>query len=469
MRKIVFVLLLCVATGFALRAGIANAVREAEGLPAKSSQTSQSSQMTSTEEVESDLDRILSGEEALPVLNERAVSADMRDGMHRVRVWMHKQGDAFFTFLIASGVSILIGVALALFIRHLVTRNDAEKKRMRWQVVAALSGPVILLLVSGAIFLFLLPILHSLPMLYPIEARLFFTWVTLLAAWAGFQVIALFDIRLRSFAQRPDSTLDSLMVDITRKLLKIVISIVTVLFIGQSIFQLNITTLLAGAGVAGLAVAFASRETLANFFGTMVIILDRPFRIGDRIKAGDINGIVISVGMRKRAARNSPPTRREGCGWYSTRGSSPSEKCTAKRRFRWGIAGKAKSSLKSASKTRRCSTASLSGFGTDRANSFSSRPPEQPLSREKISSGFRSGTDCSAAVGEIQKSSTGKSIGRSTSPGSRSASKRAAASAGSGSVKSGFSRKENGKRSRPRRSSSSTTARNSRSPAPKRG
>ena len=298
MRKIVFVLLLCVATGFALRAGIANAVREAEGLPAKSSQTSQSSQMTSTEEVESDLDRIISGEEALPVLNERAVSADMRDGMHRVRVWMHKQGDAFFTFLIASGVSILIGVALALFIRHLVARNDAEKRRMRWQVVAALSGPVILMLVSGAIFLFLLPILHSLPLLYPIEARLFFTWVTLLAAWAGFQVIALFDIRLRSFAQRPDSTLDSLMVDITRKLLKIVITIVTVLFIGQSIFQLNITTLLAGAGVAGLAVAFASRETLANFFGTMVIILDRPFRIGDRIKAGDVNGIVISVGMR---------------------------------------------------------------------------------------------------------------------------------------------------------------------------
>lgn len=169
---------------------------------------------------------------------------------------------------------------------------------MRWLVVAALSGPVILMLASGAIFLFLLPILHSLPSIYPIEARLFFTWLTLLAAWAGFQVIAIFDLRLRSFAERPDSTLDSLMVDITRKVLKIVIAIVTILFIGQSIFQLNITTLLAGAGVAGLAVAFASRETLANFFGTMVIILDRPFRIGDRIKAGEVNGIVLSVGMR---------------------------------------------------------------------------------------------------------------------------------------------------------------------------
>ena len=48
----------------------------------------------------------------------------------------------------------------------------------------------------------------------------------------------------------------------------------------------------------GLAVAFASRETLSNFFGTLVIILDRPFRIGDRVQIGDVNGLVQSVGMR---------------------------------------------------------------------------------------------------------------------------------------------------------------------------
>lgn len=293
MRKIVSVLLLCVAAGFALDGGIANAVREVEGLPAPTVRPA-----TDMDAVESDLDRILSGEEALPVLSEQKVSSDVHGALHRFRVWLHKQRDALYTFLIASGVSILLGAALALFMRHLVARHEKERHRMRWLVVAALSGPVILMLASGAIFLFLLPILHSLPSIYPIEARLFFTWLTLLAAWAGFQVIAIFDLRLRSFAERPDSTLDSLMVDITRKVLKIVIAIVTILFIGQSIFQLNITTLLAGAGVAGLAVAFASRETLANFFGTMVIILDRPFRIGDRIKAGEVNGIVLSVGMR---------------------------------------------------------------------------------------------------------------------------------------------------------------------------
>ena len=169
---------------------------------------------------------------------------------------------------------------------------------MRWLFIAALSGPLILMVVSGVIFLFLLPVLHSLPELYPLDARLFFTWLTLLAAWAGFQLITLFDLKMRAFAKRPDNNLDALMIDITRKLLKITLAVVTVFFIGQSIFQLNITTLLAGAGVAGLAVAFASRETLSNFFGTLVIILDRPFRIGDRVQIGEVDGIVQTVGMR---------------------------------------------------------------------------------------------------------------------------------------------------------------------------
>ena len=246
----------------------------------------------------SDIDRILSGQEALPVLNEEKIAENMHERFAKRRRWLDREKDALLTFLIASGISILIGAGLAFGIRRLISYNDAQKRKMRWQFIAALSGPLILMVVSGVIFLFLLPVLHSLPELYPLDARLFFTWLTLLAAWAGFQLITLFDLKMRAFAKRPDNNLDALMIDITRKLLKITLAVVTVFFIGQSIFQLNITTLLAGAGVAGLAVAFASRETLSNFFGTLVIILDRPFRIGDRVQIGEVDGIVQTVGMR---------------------------------------------------------------------------------------------------------------------------------------------------------------------------
>ena len=298
MRRMVWVLMLCLAAAVVAPAEEALSLPE---LPERVAETSSEKKNPAPEkerEEDTELDRILSGEQALPVLNEERIAAKVDRRFTEAENWFVREKDALFTLLIASGIAILAGAALAFGLRWLVARSDAECRRMRWQFVAALSGPVILMAVSGVIFLFLLPVLHSLPELYPLDARLFFTWITLLAARAGFQLITLLDVKMRAFAKRPDNSLDSLMVDITRKLLKIVLAVVTVLFIGQSIFQLNITTLLAGAGVVGLAVAFASRETLSNFFGTLVIILDRPFRIGDRVQIGDVNGLVQSVGMR---------------------------------------------------------------------------------------------------------------------------------------------------------------------------
>lgn len=295
MNRIVLILMLCLTAFFAPAEGLLPIPGE-EG--AKPAAVKADAEKEKEKEPESGIDRILSGQEALPVLNEEQIAANVHRRFTKARAWFGHEKDALLTFLIASAVSIVIGAGLALGLRRLIAYSDAEKRKMRWQFIAALSGPVILMVVSGIIFLFLLPVLHSLPELYPLDARLFFTWLTLLAAWAGFQLITLLDLKMRAFAKRPDNNLDSLMVDITRKLLKIVLAVVTVLFIGQSIFQLNITTLLAGAGVAGLAVAFASRETLSNFFGTLVIILDRPFRIGDRVQIGDVNGLVQSVGMR---------------------------------------------------------------------------------------------------------------------------------------------------------------------------
>ncbi|MBS5531140.1 DUF815 domain-containing protein, partial [bacterium] len=137
----------------------------------------------------SDIDRILSGQEALPVLNEEKIAENMHERFAKMRRWLDREKDALLTFLIASGISILIGAGLAFGIRRLISYNDAQKRKMRWQFIAALSGPLILMVVSGVIFLFLLPVLHSLPELYPLDARLFFTCATAIAAWAGLRLI----------------------------------------------------------------------------------------------------------------------------------------------------------------------------------------------------------------------------------------------------------------------------------------
>ena len=63
-------------------------------------------------------------------------------------------------------------------------------------------------------------------------------------------------------------------------------------------FNIDITPLLAGAGIAGIALALAAQEILSNFLGGAIITMDKPFKIGDRVKINDFFGDIVSIGPR---------------------------------------------------------------------------------------------------------------------------------------------------------------------------
>lgn len=71
------------------------------------------------------------------------------------------------------------------------------------------------------------------------------------------------------------------------------------IFLFLSLWNINITPLLASAGIAGLAVALAAKETLSNFFGGVSVLLDQPYKVGDYIilDSGE-RGEVVDIGMR---------------------------------------------------------------------------------------------------------------------------------------------------------------------------
>lgn len=79
------------------------------------------------------------------------------------------------------------------------------------------------------------------------------------------------------------------------------------LLLGAHIFQLlshqPIGSVLAGLGIGGLAVAMAAKETIANFFGSLVIFADKPFALGDCIKIDAYQGVVEQVGLRSTRIR----------------------------------------------------------------------------------------------------------------------------------------------------------------------
>jgi MscS family membrane protein len=68
-------------------------------------------------------------------------------------------------------------------------------------------------------------------------------------------------------------------------------------------FGLPVASLLAGLGVGGVALALAAQKTVENLFGALSLGIDRPFRIGDFVKVGDVSGHVESIGLRSTRIR----------------------------------------------------------------------------------------------------------------------------------------------------------------------
>lgn len=67
----------------------------------------------------------------------------------------------------------------------------------------------------------------------------------------------------------------------------------------------NVAGLLAGLGIGGLAVALAAKETLANLFGSLAVLMDRTFQVGDKINQGDVTGVVERIGLRSTRVRTA--------------------------------------------------------------------------------------------------------------------------------------------------------------------
>lgn len=107
---------------------------------------------------------------------------------------------------------------------------------------------------------------------------------------------------LMDVAAKTASTYDDQLVPFASKAVKTLVVILGVLLVLQS-FGLNVMSLLAGLGLGGLALALAAQDTAANLFGSITILVDHPFKVGDWVKIKDIEGTVEEVGFRSTRIR----------------------------------------------------------------------------------------------------------------------------------------------------------------------
>lgn len=204
--------------------------------------------------------------------------------------------------LVTLALLLLLGacahLALSFFVRRL--HKLAEGSVMRWDDIfmTALHTPFRL-----ALWVFLLYLaLDIFPATGGLKAVLFQavdTSLVLLVAWFLHRLIWGVE---HDFLERDgylNASDDRATVRATAKLLRVTLWVLTSLMVLQSL-GVSVSGLLAFGGIGGIAVGFAAKDLLANFFGGLGIYLDRPFTVGDWIRSPDkeVEGTVEDIGWR---------------------------------------------------------------------------------------------------------------------------------------------------------------------------
>lgn len=131
-------------------------------------------------------------------------------------------------------------------------------------------------------------------------AGVFFVLVVALVTMLLAQVIrVLLEWYVETIAARTESPMDDELVPLVQRVTNLLLySIAAIICLDH--FKIDIKALVVSLGVGSFALAFAAQETLANMIAGFVIMVDRPFRVGDRIKIAQNNqvGDVVKVGLR---------------------------------------------------------------------------------------------------------------------------------------------------------------------------
>lgn len=127
--------------------------------------------------------------------------------------------------------------------------------------------------------------------------------LAVLAAWVvGLAAATAFAGWARSSADPAEARTRGTLAPVLARACQVFFYLIAVLLVLQNLGY-NVAGLLAGLGIGGLAVALAAKETLANLFGSLALLMDRTFQVGDTIKQGEVEGEVVNIGLRSTRVR----------------------------------------------------------------------------------------------------------------------------------------------------------------------
>jgi small-conductance mechanosensitive channel len=206
-------------------------------------------------------------------------------------------GFLYAAITVAAGL-VLAGIA-SVVIRWLKKRAEATESPLDDIILMALGTPLVVAIIALSVYIALTRFdIVPESMGWLITDQMINAVFILFGAW----ITSVFSYNLiRTYgtlvAEKTETDLDDRLIPILEIAARYLIWFVAFLLI-LSTFRIDITPLLAGAGIGALALALAAQEILSNFLGGAIIAVDKPSRIGDRVKIDTFFGDVMSIGLR---------------------------------------------------------------------------------------------------------------------------------------------------------------------------
>lgn len=200
-------------------------------------------------------------------------------------------------------LTVIAGVAIAIVV-HMVVRwlkSKADETETQWDdiIIAAIGTPVQVTIVAVSVYISL-KYFGILPekYLWILDGKLISSFYVVMGAWILSTFLHdIIDIYGHMIAEHTEGDWDDRLVELLSLVIKYLVWFAALMVI-LSIFEINITPFLAGAGIAGLAVALAAQDIISNFFGGAIITIDKPFKIGERVRIDNFYGDIVSIGPR---------------------------------------------------------------------------------------------------------------------------------------------------------------------------
>jgi len=242
---------------------------------------------------------LVAGRETLTLsdwLEARIPSGLVQGELLNVKYWQW-----FALFLVILGgllLDLVVQLALRVFTRRVMHRLDSEEDQGQLRKTLRPLG----LAVAAGFWLVALRFVGLEGAAAGVLEAALSVFLVLVATLSAWRLIDLAAAVLMARAQRTSTKFDDVLIPLVTKTIKIFVVAMGVIY-GADALDIPITPLLASLTVAGVGFSFAAKDTVENFFGSVAVLLDRPFDIGDWIVVGETEGIVEEVGFRSTRVR----------------------------------------------------------------------------------------------------------------------------------------------------------------------